>query len=553
MDMRNTEKQGTMLHERFCVKKVIGVGGFGITYLGEDTLLESMVAVKEYMPEGYLYTGLSGEEGAETEEKSAFRKGIDDFLREAKLLSLCQELDGIVSVRDFFEENGTAYLVMDYISGISVKEQIRNQGAQKPDEVLKLMKPVIFSLSRLHKVGYIHRDISGDNLLFTSQSSLKLIDFGAARKMNPDGEMTRTVMFKRGFAAEEQYRVKGKQGAWTDVYGICAVLYYMMTGVVPVEAIERVIHDEVVPLEKMPDICLDIEKKKAIDKGMSVFGKNRYQTMDALYEALYLEGIEHLPDGLDVSKEKEENISVSEEKEHIDRIRTSNFLATRTEFLQQRQAYYAAKQDMMLQRRKRRYFFVFILLRVAGAGAFFVWHSRNLQPSYRNGGIQTAAGESTMAAGDDRTRQQESGGEKQPEGDKGKLSENVETRQTGKSKDGQEENTVRKRVTVPKVVSVKEAKAVQKLKEKNLIPVVRYRYSSVKKGNVISQGVQEGIKVTQGKKIPLLVSKGQKKKSSPSQTPKPAEKNTNQRKSNADGKKNDSDQNVAGDITNLFQ
>lgn len=548
MENQNVLSKGSILHERFAVKKVIGVGGFGITYLGEDTLLESRVAIKEYMPEGYLRAALPKKD---SDSDSLFREGLEDFLEEAKLLSRCQELDGIVSVRDFFRENGTAYLVMDYISGTSVKERVRIQGKVDPDEVLEQMKPVIFSLAKLHKIGYIHRDISSDNLLYTSQNRLKLIDFGSARKMNPDGDSTRTIMFKRGYAAEEQYRAKGQQGAWTDIYGICAVLYFMMTGVTPAEAVERVIRDEVVLLEKQPQIELDLSRKKAIDKGMSVFAKDRFQSVEELYEELYMESI---ATDLDMEKSSEDagqvdptDASVFDEKTEVTaQASQAAFLATRTEFMKKTRDHYKEKHQEQLRKRKKRMLAgVILLLSLLGILFIVLWNvpKNHLQLGQR-GEPKTAS--SGNGSGDDVV----------PAVVSPAVTLTPEVTEippaTEVPRDSEQAPSVAdsERVTVPNVVHFKKAKAIREIQEQALKYDISYRYSGVTKGKVISQSVEGGIVVKKGKRISLVVSKGKKPVSDfPANTKKPdvAERSAKNKNSKATTKPK-----VAGDITDLF-
>lgn len=545
MENQNVLNEGTILHERFVVKKVIGVGGFGITYLGEDTLLESQVAIKEYMPEGYLRATLL-EKGSDSD--SLFQKGLEDFLHEAKLLSRCQELDGIVSVRDFFRENETAYLVMDYISGTSVKERVWMQGKVSPDEVLEQMKPVIFSLAKLHKIGYLHRDISSDNLLYTSQNRLKLIDFGSARKMNPDGDSTRTIMFKRGYAAEEQYRAKGRQGAWTDIYGICTVLYFMLTGVTPAEAVERVIRDEVIPLEKQPQIELDLSKKRTIDKGMSVFGKDRFQSVEELYEGLYMESIASDSDVEQEGSEEDagqghsKNTDIYGEKNGVSSHAT--FLATRTEFMKKARAHYKEKQQKQLRKRKKRILAgVILLLCLVGVLSVVLWNaSKDRLQSKQRGGRESVSSEegSNLASATEIPDATAT-----PEMTDIPLATEVPqvSEQTPAIADSEN-------VTVPNVIHFKKAKAIKELQKQSLKYDISYRYNSVAKGKVISQSIEGGSLVKKGKRISLVISKGKKPSSVPAvNTKKP---DAAERSKNNGGSKTTPKPKVAGDITDLF-
>lgn len=293
---------GTRLADRYVLGKVLGEGSFGITYIGWDTLLEIPVAIKEYYPSDlvsrdvvrgndtsvYLFSGI---------EKEEYEKRLERFLKEARNLTRFNQLPSIVSVRDFFYANNTAYIVMDYIEGESLKTYIKRQGAMDAKEVLNVFRPILESLEKMHVTGIIHRDISPDNLLFDENHNLVLIDFGAAELQNAELTRTVTITFKRGFSPEEQYRSHGRQGPWTDIYALCASMYYAMTGVAPDEAIQRTIEDKVEPLWDKPDIGITKEQSKAIMKGMSVHGEDRFQSVAALYQQLYPENADTATNG----------------------------------------------------------------------------------------------------------------------------------------------------------------------------------------------------------------------------------------------------------------
>lgn len=286
---------GTRLAERYVLGRVLGEGSFGITYIGWDTLLEIPVAIKEYYPSDlvsrdvirgndnsvYLFGGI---------EKEEYDRRLERFLKEARNLTRFNQLSSIVSVRDFFYANNTAYIVMDYIEGESLKAYIKRKGTMDAGEVLKIFRPILESLEKMHATGIIHRDISPDNLLFDENHNLVLIDFGAAELQNAELTRTVTITFKRGFSPEEQYRSHGKQGPWTDIYALCASMYYAMTGIAPDEAIQRTIEDKVTPLRNEPGVMLTNAQAQAIMKGMSVHGEDRFQSVAALYQQLYGEG-----------------------------------------------------------------------------------------------------------------------------------------------------------------------------------------------------------------------------------------------------------------------
>ena len=227
-------KPKTILNGKYVIGAAMGEGGFGITYVGYDLNLDIRVAIKEYFPSGMVTRGTVGE-GSVTLYTSGdpheYENEKNKFLFEAKTLAKFDDLPGIVSVRDFFNENGTAYIVMEFIDGVSLKDYLKRKGGKiSVDQALRMTEPLLKSLSLIHKSGIIHRDISPDNIMITKKGEIKLLDFGAARGVSPDGTKSMSVQLKHGYAPEEQYRSHGKQGPWTDVYAICATIYRAITG-----------------------------------------------------------------------------------------------------------------------------------------------------------------------------------------------------------------------------------------------------------------------------------------------------------------------------------
>lgn len=283
--------EGTCLKERYYTGCILGEGGFGITYLGWDQTLSIPVAVKEYYPKEFVrrrpVSGSFGEKrvDGETYAQQEYQKGMEAFLKEAQTLAQFQALEGAAVVHDYFTENDTAYIVMEYIDGISVEEYVQKNGQMPAEQVRSMLRPVLDTLEEMHAHHIIHRDVSADNLMITRQGSMKLVDFGAARStVNRDHTMT--VMYKRGFAPEEQYRSKGETGPWSDIYSVCAVMYYMLSGVMPEEASQRLVSDRTVPLDQIEGLVLPDGWSVAIRKGMSVMAADRYQSIRELREAL---------------------------------------------------------------------------------------------------------------------------------------------------------------------------------------------------------------------------------------------------------------------------
>ena len=282
-------KKGTMLTERYRIEQVLEEGGFGIVYLGWDEVLRTHVSIKEYFPRELAGRGRETEEVSiyKGEAEEIFEKGLEKFLDEARVMAAFQHLDGIVWVRDFFYANQTAYIIMEYVDGMNIKEHVEKYGRMDLEKVLGIMQSVLKSLEQIHQKGLIHRDVSPENIVIDKEGNPYLIDFGITRPYTGNDFKTITVFFKRGYAAEEQYREKGKQGPWTDIYGACATMYYMLTGETPEESAQRNIKDTLVPLNAYRDLFLPEHVRRAIKKGMAVDATKRYTTVAQLYQALY--------------------------------------------------------------------------------------------------------------------------------------------------------------------------------------------------------------------------------------------------------------------------
>ena len=291
---------GTILAGKYFLGKVIGEGGFGITYLAWEMNLEVPVAVKEYFPSGLATrdTQLTGGKSKTVsvmagDQGHYYQSGLRSFEQEARNLAKFQNLPGVVSVKDLFFENQTAYLAMEYIPGITMKQYLRSKGNRLDERtVLRLMRPVLESLDKVHRSGIIHRDISPDNILITADQKVTLIDFGAARMASGNDGKSMTILLKHGYAPVEQYQSKGRQGPWTDVYAICATMYRMISGKVPEEAVDRIENDRVKPLTMLAreeNFQVSRRVSDVIQKGLSVSASHRYQNVRSLIQELYEE------------------------------------------------------------------------------------------------------------------------------------------------------------------------------------------------------------------------------------------------------------------------
>ena len=275
-------KPGTTLKDRYLLGIALGQGGFGITYIGYDNVLNTKVAIKEFYPSDIAgRVSADGTVSAYTSADDEYGRGKERFLEEARTLAKFSDHPCIVGVKDCFEMNNTAYMVMEFLEGISLKEYLKRKGGRlSAEESISLLTPVMDALRAVHKMGIIHRDISPDNIFVTTDGRVRLIDFGAARQ-SIGGQKSLSVMLKPGYAPEEQYRTRGNQGPWTDVYALTATLYRMITGSVPPDSLERVMEDTLEIPMNLPQYI-----QSALRIGLAVRAAERFSSIEQLQAAL---------------------------------------------------------------------------------------------------------------------------------------------------------------------------------------------------------------------------------------------------------------------------
>ena len=280
-------KPGTILDGKYLVGEMLGQGGFGITYIGFDLLLEQKVAIKEYYP---MSTGMVSRENSTTVvwssavmQKSGMEKGFDSFLKEARKMAKLGGIPGVVGVKSVFIQNETAYIVMDFIEGETLLKKLQREGPMDYGTCISLMTPIMQALSEVHKHGIIHRDISPDNIMVQSDGKLILLDLGAAKDLDIQGKdgnvQSSQMVAKHGFSPVEQYGQAGKIGPWTDVYAMAATIYYCCTGVLPPSATDRMIEDTLTCRPRLTKEEFDV-----LAFCMSVLPQKRPQNMDALLQ-----------------------------------------------------------------------------------------------------------------------------------------------------------------------------------------------------------------------------------------------------------------------------
>ena len=279
-------KPGSLLNDRFTVGRPLGRGGFGITYIAWDNSLQRKVAIKEYLPKGMALRDQGNTTITyDSETKEAFLRGVEKTIEESRKLAGFSDLESVVNVYDCFRENGTAYIVMEVLKGENVKEKISREGPASFEETLRIMTPVLRTLGAVHKSGLIHRDISPDNIFICENGKIKLLDFGSARVADNSDERSRSIVLKHGYAPKEQYTSKGRQGPYTDIYAVCATIYKMLTGITPVDSLERIAdEDELQDISEL--VKIPAPAAKAIMKGMAVNPSDRIQSAEELLTKL---------------------------------------------------------------------------------------------------------------------------------------------------------------------------------------------------------------------------------------------------------------------------
>jgi len=279
---------GMILNNRYMVGEVLGFGGFGITYKAWDKNLDTIVAIKEY-----YYTGIANRvPGTYTvmiyaqNRRDEFQHFLKRFLDEARYTAKFSKNGNIVNVYEFFEANNTAYMVMEYLEGTPLNEYLK-KSSMDTTQCVAVMKSLSSALKAVHAAGVIHRDISPDNIMLSSDGKVKLFDFGAARfsKHEEQTVMKLTQVMKPGFSPPEQYQTVSKQGPWTDIYALGATLYYMITGVKPEESTNRKTEDNLTPPKDIkPDIPEYIND--TILRAMAVDTHIRFSSVDEFERAL---------------------------------------------------------------------------------------------------------------------------------------------------------------------------------------------------------------------------------------------------------------------------
>jgi serine/threonine protein kinase len=271
---------------RYEIVAVLGQGGFGITYRARDVQLGRDVAIKEFLPSALAFR----QDGVTvlprtTKLADDFGWGRERFVAEGQTLATLHRTPAIVHVFDFLEANGTAYIVMELLSGETLEERLKRTGKLDPEDIDRILWPLLDGLEQVHDAGFLHRDIKPANILLDSMGNPTLIDFGASRAAMAGRTAAMTAIFTPGYAAPEQF-ASARQGPWTDIYGVSATLYDAITGHPPPSAFERMLDDGYEPLTKLVPAGFSPGVLAGIDAGLALRANDRPQSIAGWYAIL---------------------------------------------------------------------------------------------------------------------------------------------------------------------------------------------------------------------------------------------------------------------------
>lgn len=312
---KNHLSPGTVLIDRYLIGRCLGQGGFGITYIAWDQRLYQKVAIKEFMPTS-LASRLTGRMEItcyNDEAQERFQNGIRRMLDESRRLAQFNELESVVKVYDCFEANQTAYIIMEYLDGENIKDILEENGPFSYAETVKIMLPVLRALRDIHATGLIHRDISPDNIFLCHNGKVKLLDFGSARVASGEDEKSLSIILKPGYAPQEQYSSSASQSAGTDVYAVCATAYKMLTGLTPIDSLERRVQaDKLEPINELVSIPADAAQ--AIMQGLAIDVADRLRTVEPLLEIFSRDSGEEIPPVVKLKKKAKRKLSAQTKK-----------------------------------------------------------------------------------------------------------------------------------------------------------------------------------------------------------------------------------------------
>ncbi len=280
---------GTILDNKYLIGRVLGHGGFGITYLGLDLNLQMRVAIKEHLPRDLATRHKDGSTVIPYSEQEAdsYIYGMNKFIEEGRTLARFADHPNIVSVINFFEANDTAYLIMLYLEGNNLQDFLKNRGGRLSEtEAVPMITMVLDGLRAIHRANLLHRDIKPANIFLTKEGSIRLVDFGSARRAMGEHSATLSKIVSDGYSPFEQYTLAAKEGPWTDIYAVSATLHHLISGKRPPPASERIAEDRLRPLRELFGDEISQSISDAVAKGLALRPEERFQSVEHMLDAL---------------------------------------------------------------------------------------------------------------------------------------------------------------------------------------------------------------------------------------------------------------------------
>ena len=294
---------GTIIGGKYIVGRVLSYGGHTVSYLGMDAEAERKVIVKEYLPSDFS-TRSEGETEVTIysgDAQEQFKRGLTNFLNEANKIQALGTPEGIARVYNCIAENDTGYVISEYIKGKTLKDILASGKKYSVNETVSFISKILKGLSKVHPMNIIHCDISPETIMVTDSGEIKLLDFGATRYVTTANSKSLAIILKQGYAPEEQYRSSGKRGPWTDVYALGAVMYRMITGIVPQESVERALVDELKEPSKL-GITIPVNVENALMNALNVYQEERTPSAEVFLRELKSDSVKRIK----VAKRKNE-------------------------------------------------------------------------------------------------------------------------------------------------------------------------------------------------------------------------------------------------------
>ena len=286
---------GTVVGGKYIVGRVLNYGGHTVSYLGMDAESSRKVIVKEYLPSDFS-TRSEGEKDVTIysgDGQVQFEQGLTNFLNEANRIQHLQNAPGIARFYDCVAENETGYVISEYVEGKTLKEILDGGKKYTAEEAAAFTGKILQGLAGVHQMDIVHCDISPETIMVTDRGDIKLMDFGATRYVTTANSKSLSIILKRGYAPEEQYRSKGKRGPWTDVYAMGAVMYRMMTGIVPQESVERALSDDLKEPSKM-GVAIPKNMENALMNALNVYQDERTPSAEAFLKELNSDNVKRI-------------------------------------------------------------------------------------------------------------------------------------------------------------------------------------------------------------------------------------------------------------------